>query len=299
MHDVGSKALAETAERLGLSTGDPAELRRALPFAAYGQGPVLVTPFKMARVAATIAAGGQMPQGRWIAGEGNPRQDAPLEVLPPAQAAFLAGAMRRVVTEGTARRVMAGAAVEMAGKTGTAQLDQGMPHAWFTGFAPFDGAPRTAAGLRGHRGARRLRRARRGADRARIDGGGQRVGTAMNLTEYLEKLGRTLFESPLARTAPLESPPELAEIRFAVLDEVRRNSYRAGARQVFPYDLVRVSMRGVEESRAAGVPQRLLPAVPGAGNSGQPARGSRALSRAAARRGRHRDRPAACRTSPG
>ena len=63
VHDVGSKALAETAEQLGLSTGDPAELRQALPFAAYGQGPVLVTPFKMARVAATIAAGGRMPQG--------------------------------------------------------------------------------------------------------------------------------------------------------------------------------------------------------------------------------------------
>jgi peptidoglycan glycosyltransferase len=95
----------------------------------------------MARVAATIAAGGQMPQGRWLAGEGNPRLDAPLEVLPPAQAAFLAKAMRRVVTEGTARRVMAGSAVEMAGKTGTAQLDQGMPHAWFTGFAPFEAVP--------------------------------------------------------------------------------------------------------------------------------------------------------------
>ena len=250
VHDVGSKALAETAERLGLSTGDPAELRQALPFAAYGQGPVLVTPFKMARVAATIAAGGRMPQGRWIAGDGNPRQDAPLEVLPRAQAAFLAGAMRRVVTEGTARHVMAGAAVEMAGKTGTAQLDQGMPHAWFTGFAPFEGAAGTAAGLRGDRGTRRLRRARRGADRARSDGGGQRVGIAMNLTEFLEKWGRTVFESPLARTASLESPPELAEIRFAVLDEVRRNSYRAGARQVFPFDLVRVTMRGVEESRA-------------------------------------------------
>jgi cell division protein FtsI/penicillin-binding protein 2/cell division protein FtsW (lipid II flippase) len=141
VHDVGSKALAETAERLGLSTGDPVELRRALPFAAYGQGPVLVTPFKMARVAATIAAGGQMPQGRWLTGDGNPRLDAPLEVLAPAQAEFLAKAMRRVVTEGTARRVMAGAAVEMAGKTGTAQLDQGMPHAWFTGFAPYETAP--------------------------------------------------------------------------------------------------------------------------------------------------------------
>jgi cell division protein FtsI/penicillin-binding protein 2 len=139
VHDVGSKALADTAEKLGLSTGDPVELRRALPFAAYGQGPVLVTPFKMARVAATIASGGRMPEGRWIAGEGNTRVDAPLEVLAPEHAAFLAGAMRRVVTEGTARRVMAGSAVEIAGKTGTAQLDSGMPHAWFTGFAPFEG----------------------------------------------------------------------------------------------------------------------------------------------------------------
>ena len=42
VHDVGSKALAETADRLGISTGDPAELRKALPFAAYGQGPVLI-----------------------------------------------------------------------------------------------------------------------------------------------------------------------------------------------------------------------------------------------------------------
>jgi hypothetical protein len=72
----------------------------------------------------------------------------------------------------------------------------------------------------------------------------------MKLTEFLEKWGHTVFESPLARTAPMESPPELAEIRFAVLDEVRRKSYRAGARQVFPFDLVRVSMRGVEEGRA-------------------------------------------------
>jgi cell division protein FtsI/penicillin-binding protein 2/cell division protein FtsW (lipid II flippase) len=141
VHDVGSKALAEMADRLGLSTGDATALRQALPFAAYGQGPVLVTPFKMARVAAAIAAGGRMPQGRWIAGDGNLRQDAPLDVLAEAQAGFLAGAMRRVVTEGTARHVMAGSAVEMAGKTGTAQLDRGLPHAWFTGFAPFDGTP--------------------------------------------------------------------------------------------------------------------------------------------------------------
>jgi len=146
VHDVGSKALAETAERMGIFTGEPAQLRRSLPFASYGQGEVLVSPFKMARVAAAIAAGGRMPQGHWVADESNARRDSPVEVLPPQQAAFLAGAMRRVVTEGTARHAMAGAKVAIAGKTGTAQLDQGMPHAWFTGFAPADeDAPRRLA----------------------------------------------------------------------------------------------------------------------------------------------------------
>jgi len=93
----------------------------------------------MARVAAAIAAGGKMPEGRWIDDESNPRTDPPVDVVPEAQAAFLAGAMRRVVTEGTARGAMNGAQIEFAGKTGTAQLDVGMPHSWFTGFAPYDG----------------------------------------------------------------------------------------------------------------------------------------------------------------
>jgi cell division protein FtsI/penicillin-binding protein 2/cell division protein FtsW (lipid II flippase) len=145
VHDVGTQALTETAAQFGISTGDPKQLKRDLPFASYGQGAVLVSPFKMARVAAAIAAGGKMPEGRWIADESNPRGDAPLEVLPADQAQFLAGAMRRVVLEGTASHVMAGSTVSFAGKTGTAQLAEGMPHAWFTGFAPYDGdAPRLA-----------------------------------------------------------------------------------------------------------------------------------------------------------
>jgi hypothetical protein len=73
----------------------------------------------------------------------------------------------------------------------------------------------------------------------------------MTLTDFLEKWGRTLLEAPLASSPNPEEPPELAEIRLAVLDQVRDKSYRSGGKKVFPYDLLHVRLRGVEESRCA------------------------------------------------
>ena len=70
----------------------------------------------------------------------------------------------------------------------------------------------------------------------------------MTFTEFLEKWGKTMFEGPV--TTQHASPPEFAEIRLAALEEVRRKSYRAGARKVFPHDLIRVALRGMEEGRA-------------------------------------------------
>jgi cell division protein FtsI/penicillin-binding protein 2 len=93
----------------------------------------------MARVAATIAGGGVMPEGRWVIDSSNSRTAPPRPIVSPDLAEFLARAMRSVVLEGTARRAMKGTPVSVAGKTGTAQLDQGMPHSWFAGFAPYDG----------------------------------------------------------------------------------------------------------------------------------------------------------------
>lgn len=74
----------------------------------------------------------------------------------------------------------------------------------------------------------------------------------MSIGEFLERFGRTVFEAPLGAgtsRANLSEPPELAEVRLAVLDQIREKSYRSGGRKVFPYDLVRVQLRGVEESR--------------------------------------------------
>src|SRR5581483_4064812 len=88
-----------------------------------------------------VAAGGSMSQGRWVMDESNSRRDPPRAIVPAEPAAFIAEAMRRVVTNGTARHAMAGAPVSVAGKTGTAQIGEGEPHAWFAGFAPYDGDP--------------------------------------------------------------------------------------------------------------------------------------------------------------
>ena len=139
VYSVGPKALSDTAKLLEIPAGDLEDLKTTMPFAAYGQGPVLVTPFKMARVAATIAAGGAMPQGRWITDSSNTRIDGPRPILSPDLAAFIARSMRGVVVEGTARRAMKSVSVSVAGKTGTAQVDTGAPHSWFAGFAPYDG----------------------------------------------------------------------------------------------------------------------------------------------------------------
>jgi len=139
VYSVGAKQLSDTAKMLDIPAGSVPDIQAAMPFAAYGQGPVLVTPFKMARVAATIAANGSMPEGRWVIDPSNPRTAAPKPIIAPDLAVFLASAMRSVVVEGTARRAMKGEAVSVAGKTGTAQLDEGMPHSWFAGFAPYEG----------------------------------------------------------------------------------------------------------------------------------------------------------------
>jgi peptidoglycan glycosyltransferase len=50
--------------------------------------------------------------------------------------------MRDVVISGTARAAISASNIPIAGKTGTAQLDQGQPHSWFAGFAPYDAPPR-------------------------------------------------------------------------------------------------------------------------------------------------------------
>jgi penicillin-binding protein A len=111
---------------------------------AIGQERLRVTPLQMAEVAATVANQGELmeprlwskvidPDGR--EDELNPAHQS--RVMSEDTASELNGMMQDVVSEGTGT---AGAVsgVDVAGKTGTAEISPGVNDAWFIGFAPAD-----------------------------------------------------------------------------------------------------------------------------------------------------------------
>ncbi len=137
---LGAQPLIDTAHLFEISLGQPESLnqvRDLLPFTAYGQGQALASPFKMARVAATVAAGGSMPYGRWVLDDNNRRTDAPRPILAPPLAQLLSRTMRDVVLSGTGRSLR-DIQPAIAGKTGTAEVKDEASHSWFVGFAPYD-----------------------------------------------------------------------------------------------------------------------------------------------------------------
>jgi cell division protein FtsW (lipid II flippase)/cell division protein FtsI/penicillin-binding protein 2 len=135
---LGSRPLIDTASRLGISltpaTDVVARVRQTLPQIGYGQGDVLVTPLKMARVAAAIASNGTLRDARCEQDETATAGADPFVSVGDAH--LLAGYMRDVVLSGTGR-VLRNHPGRIAGKTGTAQLDRQPSHGWFVGFAPF------------------------------------------------------------------------------------------------------------------------------------------------------------------
>ena len=141
-YDVGPKPLLETADLLGITVAEPntpEQLAKSLPQASYGQGQVTATPFEMARVAATVANGGLMAQGRWVIDESNERKAPPVEILTGPPLRIVQRAMRGVVTgPGGTAMFLANVLPPIAGKTGTAQVQDKGSHSWFVAYAPFD-----------------------------------------------------------------------------------------------------------------------------------------------------------------
>jgi cell division protein FtsI/penicillin-binding protein 2/cell division protein FtsW (lipid II flippase) len=140
---VGSERLLNAAEIFGIRVASPntaAQLKDALPQAAYGQGQVVATPIQMARVAGAIANQGVVVPVGILVGSAS---QAAKPCLSADQASELSLYMRRVVTEGTGQEAK-GAEIAIAGKTGTAELRNKPSHAWFVGFAPYGGSKQIA-----------------------------------------------------------------------------------------------------------------------------------------------------------
>jgi peptidoglycan glycosyltransferase len=112
---------------------------------AIGQDKLLVTPLQMASVAQTIGNGGLRMEPRLVQKVVDPdgrTTDTPLpkeaqQVLSKQAADQLTAMMKNVVREGTGTAA-ALQGVELAGKTGTAEIDPaaGINDLWFIGFTP-------------------------------------------------------------------------------------------------------------------------------------------------------------------
>jgi cell division protein FtsW (lipid II flippase) len=143
---LGPRAVLDAASVFQIDVSRPpteAVLKGTLPHAGYGQGQVVLSPLKMARVSGAIAANGSVVPVRWLAAPPAAGAEA-TRFLSAADAARLARAMRDVVVNGTGRAVK-GNPVPIAGKTGTAEISGGAAHSWFTGFAPYGGTGRRIA----------------------------------------------------------------------------------------------------------------------------------------------------------
>jgi cell division protein FtsW (lipid II flippase) len=143
---LGSDALARTAATAGITLNtsqSPARVRANLPHAGYGQGEVVATPLRLARVAAAIATDGKLREASIVAlrASANGAKSVETVFTPPPVARTLASYLRDAVLAGTGR-LLKDHPARIAGKTGTAEVDEAASHAWFVGFAPYGPATR-------------------------------------------------------------------------------------------------------------------------------------------------------------
>jgi penicillin-binding protein 2 len=113
---------------------------------SIGQGDLLTTPLQMVSWTAAVANGGTLWQPHLAQAFLDDKGNVVKTVAPTAirtnivddkYLATVRAGMRQTVTSGSAQSLK-GVSIDVAGKTGTAQVTGKNSHAWFTGFAPYE-----------------------------------------------------------------------------------------------------------------------------------------------------------------
>lgn len=157
--DLGGRALVAMAKNFGFTSEIPFDLSVSpsyipgaseqdeleVAWTGTGQGRLSATPLQMALVASAVANGGEIMQPYLVekiverdglaAFEQRPRVWR--KAIKPETARALNELMQKAVAEGTGKGAKI-SGIQVAGKTGTAEVGSKRPHAWFVGFAPAD-----------------------------------------------------------------------------------------------------------------------------------------------------------------
>lgn len=112
---------------------------------SIGQGKTLTTPFEMVRIVSAIANGGVLMQPYILDHIEDNKGNTLKKYMPQKESQLfsyevskqLVDMMVEVVNSGTAQTAKINN-ILVAGKTGTAEIDNKSPHSWFVGFAPAD-----------------------------------------------------------------------------------------------------------------------------------------------------------------
>lgn len=106
-----------------------------------GQGDVLVSPLQSARLMAIIASGGKFVKPYVVRRIGDREvmpQESPLIKLDPSAIKPVIEGLKLVVNSATGSANIGWGDLQVAGKTGTAQVHMKLSHGWFAGFLPYD-----------------------------------------------------------------------------------------------------------------------------------------------------------------
>jgi penicillin-binding protein 2 len=165
---------------------------------SIGQGFTLVTPLQMASATAAVVNGGTVwePRMAWSTVDPITNKETLIPHI-PLSANVISPENLQVVREGMRETVLSGSArplstlkVTSAGKTGTAEFgNQGLTHAWFTGFAPYDNPELVYA--------------------ISIEAGGESFDSSLPVTE---EILRNYFGDPLAPGQKLNSEPGVVPV---------------------------------------------------------------------------------------